>query len=160
MAGYFNKPAENADVLRGGRLHTGDVGYLDEQGYLFVIDRIKDLILSGGFNVYPRMVEEAILLHPAIEEAVVCGAPHSHRGEIVKAYVKLKPGAALTSTELRAFLKDNLAPFEMPSKVEFRDELPKTLIGKPSRKALVAEEQRRAAGYGPSRDDLQDAVAD
>ncbi len=160
MAGYFNKPAENADVLRGGRLHTGDVGYLDEQGYLYVIDRIKDLILSGGFNVYPRMVEEAILLHPAVEEAVVCGVPHSHRGEIVKAYVKLKPGTALTSTELRAFLKDNLAPFEMPSKVEFRNELPKTLIGKPSRKELVAEEQRRAAGYGPVHDDLQDAVAD
>ena len=160
MAGYFNKPAENADVLRGGRLHTGDVGYLDAQGYLFVIDRIKDLILSGGFNVYPRMVEEAILLHPAVEEAVVCGAPHSHRGEIVKAYVKVKRGAALTTTELRNFLKDNLASFEMPSKIEFRDELPKTLIGKPSRKELVAEEQRRAAGYGPSRDDREDAVAD
>ncbi|MGH6622146.1 MAG: AMP-binding enzyme, partial [Alphaproteobacteria bacterium] len=118
------------------------------------------LILSGGFNVYPRMVEEAIYLHPAVDEAVVCGAPHSHRGEIVKAYVKLKPGALLTSTELRAFLKDNLASFEMPSKIEFRTDLPKTLIGKPSRRALIAEEERRAAGYGrPAPDDLEDAVA-
>ena len=158
MAGYLNKPSENAQVLRGGRLHTGDLGYLDPQGYLFIIDRIKDLILSGGFNVYPRMVEEAILLHPAIEEAVVCGAPHGHRGEIVKAYVKLKPGAVLTTQELRAFLKENLASFEMPSKIDFRDDLPKTLIGKPSRKALLAEEQRRAAGYDTPRDDMEGAV--
>jgi long-chain acyl-CoA synthetase len=160
MVGYLNKPAENADVLRGGRLHTGDVGYIDPEGYLFIIDRIKDLILSGGFNVYPRMVEEAIHLHPAVEEAVVCGAPHSHRGEIVKAYIKLKPGAAVTSAELRAFLKDNLASFEMPSKIEFRDHLPKTLIGKPSRKELLAEEERRTARHGPAADDVTDAVAD
>ena len=158
MAGYLNKAAETSEALRGGRLHTGDVGYIDAEGYLFIIDRIKDLILSGGFNVYPRMVEEAIYLHPAVDEAVVCGAPHSHRGEIVKAYVKLKPGAVLTSTELRNFLKDNLASFEMPAKIEFRDDLPKTLIGKPSRRALIAEEERRAAGFGrPAQDDL-DAV--
>jgi long-chain acyl-CoA synthetase len=106
------------------------------------------------------MVEEAIHLHPAVEEAVVCGAPHSHRGEIVKAYIKLKPGAAVTSAELRAFLKDNLASFEMPSKIEFRDHLPKTLIGKPSRKELLAEEERRVARHGPAADDVTDAVAD
>jgi long-chain acyl-CoA synthetase len=158
MAGYLNKPGENADVLRGARLRTGDVGYLDEDGYLFIIDRIKDLILSGGFNVYPRMVEEAIHLHPAVEETVVCGVPHSHRGEIVKAFVKLKPGAELTSAELRGFLKENLASFEMPSKIEFRDELPKTLIGKPSRQALVAEEARRRTENDPATDELQEAA--
>jgi long-chain acyl-CoA synthetase len=157
MAGYLNKPGENADVLRGPRLRTGDVGYIDEDGYLFIIDRIKDLILSGGFNVYPRMVEEAIHLHPAVEETVVCGVPHSHRGEIVKAFVKLKPGTELTSAALRAFLKDQLASFEMPSKIEFRDELPKTLIGKPSRKELVAEETRRHAENEPL-DELENAA--
>ena len=150
MSGYMDRPEENANAFRGGRLHTGDVGYIDEDGYLYIIDRIKDLILSGGFNVYPRMVEEAIYLHPAIDEAVVCGVPHRHRGEIVKAYVKLRPDATLTSAELRAFLKDKLAPFEMPSKVEFRDSLPHTLIGKPSRRDLIAEEERRTAGYAES----------
>jgi len=159
MAGYLNKPTENADILRGPRLRTGDVGYIDEDGYLFIIDRIKDLILSGGFNVYPRMVEEAIYLHPAVEETVVCGVPHSHRGEIVKAYVKLKPDTTLTSADLRTFLKEQLASFEMPSKIEFRDSLPKTLIGKPSRKELVAEEKRRASDLEPVNDDLQDAAA-
>lgn len=158
MAGYLNKPGENADVLRGSRLRTGDVGYIDEDGYLFIIDRIKDLILSGGFNVYPRMVEEAVHLHPDVEEVVVCGVPHSHRGEIVKAFVKLKPGKELTSAALRAFLKDQLASFEMPSKIEFRDELPKTLIGKPSRKDLMAEEKRLRTETEPLTDELQDAA--
>jgi len=158
MAGYLNKPGENADTLRGARLRTGDVGYLDDDGYLFIIDRIKDLILSGGFNVYPRMVEEAIYLHPAVEEAVVCGVPHAHRGEIVKAYVKLKPGVALSAADLRAFLKEHVATFEVPSKIEFREHLPKTLIGKPSRKELLAEEQRKAAGFAPAGDDLPDAA--
>ena len=160
MVGYLNKPAENADVLRGDRLRTGDIGYLDEQGYLFIIDRIKDLILSGGFNVYPRMVEEAVELHEAVEEAVVCGIPHKHRGEIVKAFVKLKPGAEVTNAELRAFLKENLASFEVPSRIEFRDELPKTLIGKPSRKELIAEEERRAARAASQDAEMQGAVVD
>jgi long-chain acyl-CoA synthetase len=158
MAGYLNKPGENADTLRGVRLRTGDVGYLDDDGYLFIIDRIKDLILSGGFNVYPRMVEEAICEHEAVEEAVVCGVPHAHRGEIVKAYVKLKPGAALSNAELRAFMKERVASFEVPSRIEFRDSLPKTLIGKPSRKALVAEEKRKAAGFAPAEENMPDAA--
>ncbi|MEM9684668.1 MAG: AMP-binding protein, partial [Pseudomonadota bacterium] len=160
MVGYLNKPGENADVLRGERLRTGDIGYLDEQGYLFIIDRIKDLILSGGFNVYPRMVEEAVELHEAVEEAVVCGIPHKHRGEIVKAYVKLKPGAEVTNAELRTFLKENLASFEVPSRIEFRDDLPKTLIGKPSRKELIAEEERRAARAASQDAEMQGAAVD
>jgi long-chain acyl-CoA synthetase len=143
MAGYAGQPDETIEALRGARLHTGDVGYMDADGYVYLIDRIKDLILNGGFNVYPRMVEEAIELHPAVEEVSVCGVPDRYRGEIVKAFVKRHDGVALTAGELRAFLKDKLAPFEQPRQIEFRDDLPRTLIGKPSRRALVAEEMRR-----------------
>ncbi len=143
MEGYAERDAETSEALHGGRLHTGDVGFIDTDGYVYLIDRIKDLILCGGFNVYPRMVEEAIELHDAVEEVTVCGIPDAHRGEIVKAYVKLREGKTLTSGQLRAFLKDKLAPFEQPRQIEFRDELPRTLIGKPSRHALIAEEMRR-----------------
>ncbi|MGH6918276.1 MAG: long-chain-fatty-acid--CoA ligase [Geminicoccaceae bacterium] len=143
MGGYGGHPEETAQVLRGGRLYTGDVGYLDQDGYLYLVDRIKDLILCGGFNVYPRMVEEAIELHPAVAEVAVCGVPDPHRGEIVKAFVTLRPGEALSAAELRAFLKDKLAPFEQPRQIEFRSELPRTFLGKPSRRSLIAEEMRR-----------------
>ena len=144
MSGYWRHEAETREVLRNGRLHTGDVGYMDHDGYVYLIDRIKDLIISGGFNVYPRMVEEAIYLHPAVVECAVCGAPDRHRGEVVKAFVKLRNGdERLTSAELRAFLKDKLAPFEIPRKVEFIDDIPKTLIGKPLRRALVEQERKR-----------------
>ena len=146
MPGYANRAQENVDIFLGGRLHTGDVGYLDEDGYLFIIDRIKELILSGGFNVYPRMVEEVIHLHPAVEEAAVCGVPDHHRGEAVKAFVKLREGETVTAGELRGFLKDKLAPFQMPRKIEFRDALPKTLIGKISKIDLVAAETGDASG--------------
>ncbi len=149
MAGYERRPEDTAEALRGGRLHTGDVGYLDADGYVYVVDRIKDLILNGGFNVYPRMVEEAILLHPAVAEASVCGVPDPHRGETVKAYVRLCEGAELTAAELRAFLRDKLAPFEQPRAIEFRAELPLTSLGKPSRRELVAEEMRRLNAAGP-----------
>ena len=143
MAGYLNQEDETAAVLRDGRLHTGDVGYMDEDGYLFLIDRIKDLIITGGFNVYPRMVEDAVLTHPSVEDVAVCGAPSAHHGEIVKAFVVLREGEKLTASELRGFLKDKLASFEMPRRIEFTDEIPKTLLGKPLRRELVAREQRR-----------------
>jgi long-chain acyl-CoA synthetase len=143
MAGYWKREDETGTVLRGGRLRTGDVGYMDKDGFVFVIDRIKDLIINGGFNVYPRVVEEAIHLHPAVEEAVVCGIPNQHRGEIVKAYVKLCEGVRLPADELYEFLKDKLAPYEMPRDIEFRNGIPKTLIGKPSRRELIAEESQR-----------------
>ncbi|NQU59977.1 MAG: long-chain fatty acid--CoA ligase [Rhodospirillales bacterium] len=141
MAGYANRARENIEVFEGGSLHTGDIGYLDEDGYLFIVDRIKDLILSGGFNVYPRMVEEAIHLHPAVEEVAVCGVSDQHRGEIIKAFVTLKEGEGVTAAELKAYLKDELAPFQMPRQIEFRESLPKTLIGKISKKDLIAEEK-------------------
>jgi long-chain acyl-CoA synthetase len=150
MAGYAERAEETAETLRGGRLHTGDVGYIDQDGYVYVVDRIKDLILNGGFNVYPRMVEEAILLHPAVAEATVCGIPDRHRGEVVKAYVRLCEGASLEVAELRAFLKDKLAPFEQPKHIEFRAELPQSWLGKPSKRALVAEELRRLNAQPPA----------
>jgi long-chain acyl-CoA synthetase len=156
MAGYAERPEETAETLRGGRLHTGDVGFIDHDGYVYLIDRIKDLILNGGFNVYPRMVEEAILLHPAVAEASVCGVPDRHRGELVKAYVRPAEGSSLTVAELRAFLKDKLAPFEQPKQVELRDQLPQSWLGKPSKRALVAEELRRinaAPANGSAGDD-------
>jgi long-chain acyl-CoA synthetase len=143
MAGYWNRPEETETAFHGDRLHTGDVGYIDEEGYVFLIDRIKDLILNAGFNVYPRMVEEAIYLHQDVEEAVVCGVPDEKRGELVKAYVKLRGGSELKAGELKRFLKDKLAPYEQPRRIEFRDQLPKTYIGKHSRRELVAEEVRR-----------------
>ncbi len=143
MAGYWRQDAETENVLRDGRLRTGDVGYLDEAGFLFLIDRIKDLIITGGYNVYPRMVEEAIYLHPAVAEAAVCGIPDKHHGEVVKAFVVLREGAKLQGLELRQFLKDKVAPFELPRRFEFLDEIPKTVVGKPLRRELVARELRR-----------------
>jgi long-chain acyl-CoA synthetase len=139
MAGYANRAQENVDAFRGGRLHTGDVGYLDDDGYLFIVDRIKDLILSSGFNVYPRHVEDAILSHPAVAEAAVRGLADAHRGEIVKAYVRLHGGATLTAAELCDFLGERLAAFEIPRRIEFRSSLPHTFLGKISKKDLEAE---------------------
>ncbi len=156
MAGYWNRPEETETAFHGGRLHTGDVGYIDEEGYVFLIDRIKDLILNAGFNVYPRMVEEAIYLHPDVEEVVVSGVPDKQRGELVKAYIKLRNGSDLKAGELKRFLKDKLAPYEQPRRIEFRDELPKTFIGKHSRRELVAEEVRRFnKGLPPLGDEIE-----
>ncbi len=144
MASYWHNPAETALVLQptpqGMRLHTGDVGHMDNEGYTFITDRIKDMIAAGGFKVYPRMVEEAIYQHPAVEECVVAGVPDAYRGQTVKAFIKLRQGQALTKDELLAFLKDKLSPIEIPKQIEFRDRpLPKTLIGKLSRKMLLEE---------------------
>ena len=144
MMGYWNKPDDTAMTLVDGFLHTGDVGYIDEDGYIFIVDRIKDLIIAGGFNIYPRRVEEAIYQHPAIEECVVGGVPDPYRGETVKAWIKLLPDQTLDADELKGFLKDKLSPIEIPKIISFRDEpLPKTLIGKLSRKALIEEERAK-----------------
>lgn len=141
MRGYAGKPAETVKALAGGHLHTGDVAYQDEDGYIFIVDRIKDVILTAGYNVYPRNVEEAIYLHPAVAECVVAGVPDLYRGQAVKAWIKLAAGRTLTESELRAFLEDKISHIEMPRIVEFRDQpLPKTPIGKLSRKDLLAEE--------------------
>ncbi len=144
MKGYWKNPEATARTIRHGRLHTGDVGYMDEEGYTFIIDRMKDLILCGGFNVYPRQVEEAIYQHPAVAEVTVIGVPDDYRGESPKAFVKLKPDQPAPSVaEMMEFLKSRLGRHEMPREIEFRAELPKTLIGKLSKKELVAEEREK-----------------
>ncbi len=141
MMGYWNKPEATADCLKDGRLHTGDVAIIDEQGYVFIVDRLKDMIITNGYNVYPRNVEEAIYRHPNVEECIVAGLPDERRGEIVKAWIKLKDGRELSEDDLRVFLEDKISKMEIPKRVEFRDEaLPKTMIGKLSRKDVVAEE--------------------
>ena len=146
MAGYYNKPEETAAVLQDGWLRTGDVGYIDPDGYIFIVDRIKDLIIAGGYNIYPRMVEEAIYLHPSVVECIVAGIPDQYRGETVMAFVKLGEGESLDAEGLTAFLKDKLSPMEMPKRVEFRDELPKTMIGKLDRKTIRQEVIDRESG--------------
>jgi long-chain acyl-CoA synthetase len=142
MKGYWKKPAETAEVIRDGRLYTGDIAIMDKGGYFFIVDRIKDMIITNGYNVYPRNVEEAIYQHPAVEECIVAGLPDEQRGEIVKAWIKLKPGQSLTEAVLIQFLSDKISKMEIPKRVEFRDKpLPKTMIGKLSRKDVVAEEK-------------------
>jgi long-chain acyl-CoA synthetase len=143
MKGYWNRPEATADVLTNGRLRTGDVGYIDPDGYTFIIDRMKDLILVGGFNVFPRNVEEAIYKHPAVEETTVIGVPDDYQGESVKAFIKLKKDQSLTADDLRSFLRERLGKHELPKHVEFRDALPKTMVGKLSKKELVAEEKAK-----------------
>ncbi len=142
MKGYWNKPDVTAESFVGDFFLTGDTGYLDIDGYMHIVDRTKDMITSGGFNVYPRIIEEAIFEHPGVEEVTVVGIPDDYRGEAAKAFIKLKAGGSEFSLEeLRDFLKDKLGKHELPSAVEFRPELPKTLVGKLSKKELVEEER-------------------
>ncbi len=148
MAGYWGKPAETAQVLVDGRLHTGDVGYLDADGYLFLVDRIKDVIIASGYKIFPRNVEEAIYQHPAVAECIVIGVADPYRGQTVKAFVVRATGRELDEAALLVFLADKLSPMELPKQVVFRDALPKTAIGKLSKKDLIAEEARRAAATG------------
>ena len=141
MKGYYRRPDATAEQIKNGRLHTGDVGYFDSEGYLHLVDRIKDLILVRGYNVYPRVVEEAIYLHPAVEECIVAGVPDQERGENVWAWVKPAAGKTVTADALKEFLIDKLSPIEVPRKIILRDTpLPKTAVGKLSRKDLLAEE--------------------
>jgi len=136
MLGYYNRPEETRKALRDGWLYTGDIGYMDDDGYFFIVDRKKDMIITGGFNVYPREVEDILYEHPAVKEACVIGLPHDYKGEMVVAYVTLKEGMKATEQELIAFCRQFLVPYKVPSKVEFRSELPKTAIGKVLRRAL------------------------
>jgi long-chain acyl-CoA synthetase len=140
MLGYWNRADETAQVLRDGWLLTGDMAVMDEEGYFSIVDRKKDLIIAGGYNVYPREVEEVLYENPKVLEVCVAGVPDSYRGEIVKAFVVLRSGQQATQDEIREFAKARLAAYKVPRSVEFRDELPKTLIGKVLRRALVEEE--------------------
>lgn len=143
MAGYWKKPDETADSFTAdGFFRTGDVGYLDEDGYLYIIDRTKDMLLCGGFNVYPRVIEEAIYSHPSVEEVMVIGIPDPYRGQSPKAYIKLRQGHdAFSLDELKEFLKPYLGKHEMVYALEFRTDLPKTAVGKLSKKMLLDEVQ-------------------
>ena len=143
MIGYLNRPEDNADSLRNGWFRTGDVGYVDREGHFFLVDRLKDLILCSGYNVYPRMVEEAIYLHPSVAEVTVIGIDDEYRGQSPKAFVKLKEGQVVDESQMKDFLQDKLSKIEMPVQIEFRAELPKTIIGKLSKKELVAEESEK-----------------
>ena len=144
MTGYWQRPEETAIVLRDHvedgvtrrYLHTGDLGYLDEDGYLFIVDRKKDLIKTSGYQVWPREIEEAISAHPAVAEVGVAGIPDPAKGEVVKAWVVLRAGQTVSEAELRAFCRGTLAPYKVPAKIEFRSDLPKTMIGKVLRRAL------------------------
>jgi long-chain acyl-CoA synthetase len=143
MQGYWNQPDETAQVLRDGWLLTGDMAVMDEEGYFSIVDRKKELIIAGGYNIYPREVEEVLYEHPKILEVCVAGVPDSYRGEIVKAFVVLRSGEQASTEEIREFAKTRLAAYKVPRAVEFRDELPKTLIGKVLRRALIEEEQAK-----------------
>jgi len=142
--GYFNAPEESAAAFVDDWFLTGDIGYMDEDGFFYIVDRKKDMIISGGFNVYPRAIEEAIYEHPAVAEVIVIGIPDSYRGEAAKAFIQLKSARErFTLEELRAFLTDKLGRHELPAHLEFRDALPKTAVGKLSKKELIAEERQK-----------------
>ncbi len=143
MAGYWEQPEETAACLRDGWLHTGDMAQMSDDGFFTIVDRAKDLVIVGGINVYPREVEEVLLTHPAVADSAVIGVPEERHGEVPHAFVVLTHGASATEEELLAHCRANLARYKVPARVEFRDELPKTLIGKVLRKDLRAEMESR-----------------
>ncbi len=142
--GYWQRPEDNETAFVDGWLLTGDIGYMDDDGWFFIVDRKKDMIISGGFNVYPQVIEQAIYEHPGVEEVLVVGIPDAYRGEAAKAFVRLRRGTeAFTLDELKAFLADKVGRHEMPAALEFRDALPRTPVGKLSKVELRAEERQR-----------------
>jgi long-chain acyl-CoA synthetase len=150
MKGYLNMPDETATTLRDGWLYTGDVATLDEDGYFYIVDRKKDMILASGYNVYPREIEEVLFEHPDVAEAVAIGIPDEYRGETVKAFVVQRPGAQTSEEEVLAFCKERLAAYKSPKTVEFREELPKSTVGKLLRRVLADEERAGGAQTGPT----------
>ncbi len=147
MKGYWQRDDETAKtVTADGWLRTGDIARMDADGYFYIVDRLKDIIIASGFNIVPREVEEVLFEHPKVQEAVVAGVPDARRGETVKAYIVLKPGETATVDEIVAFCKERLAPYKVPRQVEFRSELPKTMVGKFLRRVLVEEEQNKLSG--------------
>jgi long-chain acyl-CoA synthetase len=143
MSEYWNNPAETAQTLQvhgEGSLwvHTGDLAYMDDEGYIFIVDRKKDMIKTSGFQVWPREIEEVLASHPAVHEVAVAGVPHPAKGEVAKAWVVLKPAASASEEELRAFCRERLAPYKVPGSVEFRSDLPKSMVGKVLRRLLTS----------------------
>ncbi len=142
--GYHKKPEETAESFRDGWFHTGDIGYMDEEGYLFIVDRKKDMIIAGGFNIYPREIDEVLFEHPKIMEACAVGLPDPYRGETVKAFIVPRDGETLTEEEVVAYCREKLAAYKVPKQVELVEELPKSAIGKILRRELRAMEEKRA----------------
>lgn len=151
MKGYYNRPDATADVLRNGWLYTGDIATMDEEGYFYIVDRKKDLIISGGYNIYPREIDEVLHAHPSVKEAVSVGIPHESRGEIVKAYIVVQDGEELSRADVIAYCREKLANYKVPKKVEFRKNLPKTMVGKVLRRALREEEEAKIAAKKKKR---------
>jgi long-chain acyl-CoA synthetase len=136
MMGYYKKPVETRETLRDGRVHTGDIGFFDEDGYLAVVDRKKDMVISAGYNVYPVEIDNLLFDHPGILEACCVGIPDDYRGESLRAFVVLREGETLNSEEVIAFCREKLAPYKVPKEIVFMDELPKTVVGKILRREL------------------------
>lgn len=144
MKGYWNKPEENAKVFKNGMLLTGDMATMDEDGYFYILDRKKDMIIAGGFNIYPREIEEVLYEHPDVKDAVVVGMPDPYRGETVKAFIVARDGAALDESELNTWCRERLAAYKVPRMYAFRKDLPKTMVGKVLRRKLIEEEQHES----------------
>lgn len=142
MKAYWQNEKETKEVLRSNRLHTGDLGYIDKDGYIFIVDRIKDVIINSGFNVYPREIEELLYKHRFIEEAAVIGLPDAYKGQKVKAFIKLRPYETMTAAQVHAYLESKLARYKIPEEVEFISEMPKTIIGKICKKELKNRHQK------------------
>jgi long-chain acyl-CoA synthetase len=143
MKGYWNRPEETAEVLKDGWLFTGDIAKMDEDGYFYIVDRKKDMIIASGYNVYPSEIEDVLYRVEGIEEALVIGVPDQYRGETVKAYIELKEGFSISADEIKQFGKENLAPYKAPKEVEILEELPKSSVGKLLRRVLRDQEKLR-----------------
>ena len=154
MKGYWNKLKETNKTLKNGWLHTGDVARMDEDGYFYIVDRIKELIISGGYNVYPRDIEEVIYSHPDILEVAVIGIPHPSRGEAAKVFAVLKDGKEMTQKELIDYCSKRLAKYKLPTKVEFRESLPKSAVGKILKRVLKEEEMRKSSKNNTKNNEL------
>ncbi len=140
MQGYWNKPDETQRMIRNGWLHTGDIGRMDEEGFFYVVDRIKDMIIAGGFKIFPRDVEEVLYRHPKVKEAALVAVKDAYHGELPKAHIVLKDGETATAEEIIAYCREHLAPYKVPKQVEFRSDLPKTLVGKILKRKLTEED--------------------
>ncbi len=142
--GYYKRPEETAEAFADGWFHTGDIGYMDDEGYLFIVDRKKDMVIAGGFNIYPREIDEVLFEHPKVKEACAIGLPDPYRGETIKAFVVPRDGETLTEEEVVAYCKEKLAAYKVPKQIEFAEELPKSAIGKILRRELRDMEEKRA----------------